>query len=116
MNDPRVGNIIDHLWNWVRTQKNRDVIKDTTKLFKTKFDCYIDSSVSDPLSFSVFELSDKGELLVTNATKLVESEAAFLLFVNTKSGWIVAVKNTQENVKKIIKGESLQSLKVRIIP
>lgn len=116
MKDLKVDSIIDHLWEWVRTFKDHAVIKDTTNLSSTKFDCFIDSSIGDPLAFSVFELSDKGELMVDNATKILESEAAFFLFVNNKSGWIVAIKNNQKNVKKLIKGEPVQNLKVRIIP
>lgn len=115
MTDPRVDNIVDHLWSWITTYKGREAIKDTTKLYSTKFDCYVNSSASDPLSFTVFELSDKGELMLENITRLVESEAAFFLFVNTKSGWIFAVKNTPENVKRLAKGEPIQNLKVRIV-
>lgn len=116
MKDLTAATIIDHLWEWVRTFKSRTVIKDTTKILRTKFDCYLDSTISDPLSFSLFELSDKGELIINDVTKIMESEAAFFLFVNTKSGWIVAVRNTQENIKKLIKQEPVQNLKVRIIP
>jgi len=116
MKDLKVDNIIDHLWKWVRTFKDSTVIKDTTNLFNTKFDCYVDSTIGNPLAFSLFELSDKGELMVDNVAKIVESEASFFLFVNTKSGWIVAVRNTQANIKKLVKGEPVQNLKVRIIP
>lgn len=114
MSDIKTSTIIDALWNWFSTQKGRPVIKDTTKLSKTKFDCFVDSSVSDPLSFSVFSLSDKGELEIDDVQKLASSEAAYFLFVNPKSGWMVAVKNTQENLKKLIKKEPIKNLKIRI--
>ena len=116
MADPKVGNIVDHLWKWVTTYKDRELVKDTSKIYSTKFDGFINSTFSDPLSFSVFEISDKGELIIDDVTKLVESQAAFFLFVNTKTGWIVAVKNRPENVKKLIQKEAIQSLKIRIIP
>ena len=115
MANPNTGNIIDHLWSWVTTYKGHEIVKDTSKIHNIKYDCYINSTVSDPLSFSLFELSDKGELLIDNVERLVESQAAFFLFVNTQSGWIVAVKNTLENVKKLTKGEAIQSMKVRMI-
>ena len=108
MHNHKVDNIINHLWNWVTTVKDRELIKDTTRICTTKFDGYINSTISDPLSFTVFELSDKGELLIDNVTRLVESEAAFFLFVNTKAGWIVAVKNNPENLKRLVKGEPVQ--------
>ncbi|MDD3149698.1 MAG: hypothetical protein PHV68_02595 [Candidatus Gastranaerophilales bacterium] len=106
--------IINHLWNWFSTYKGKEDIKDTSNLRNTKFDCYIESKIPDPLSFSVFELSDKGEALIDNATEVMESEAAFFLFVNTKTGWMFAVKNTPENVKKMIKGEPIQQIKIKI--
>ncbi|OGI04000.1 MAG: hypothetical protein A2287_02890 [Candidatus Melainabacteria bacterium RIFOXYA12_FULL_32_12] len=116
MADPKISTIIDHLWKWITTYKDRELIRDTSNLYSTKFDGFINSTLSDPLSFSVFELSDKGELIIDDMAKLVESQAAFFLFVNTKTGWIVAVKNRPENVKKLARKEAIQSLKVRIIP
>jgi hypothetical protein len=107
--------ILDTLWRWITTFKGRELVKDTSKIYNIKFDGYINSTLTDPLSFSVFEMSDKGELLIDNVTKLMESEATFFLFVNTKAGWITAVKNTPENVKKLIKREPLQNFKVKII-
>lgn len=107
--------IVDTLWNWCRTKKDRNLIKDTTKLYQTKFDCYIESSAVDPLSFTVFEMSDKGELLIEEATRIMESEAAFFLFVNTKAGWMTAIRNTPENQKKLIRQEPIQNIKVRLI-
>jgi hypothetical protein len=116
MADINTSHIIDHLWKWFTTHKGRELIKDTSKVSNVKFDCYVNSTITDPLSFSLFELSDKGELMIDDIAKLVDSEAAFFLFVNTKSGWIVAVKNNPENVKKLAKGEAIQNMKIRIIP
>jgi hypothetical protein len=113
--DLKVQTIIDALWNWFSTKKGHPVVKDATKLSKVKFDCFFESSVSDPLSFSVFSLSDKGELEIDDVQKLAASEAAYFLFVNPKTGWMVAVKNTQENLKKLIKKEPIQNLKIKII-
>lgn len=108
--------IINHLWNWITTNKDRELVKDTTSVYSVKYDGYINSTIADPLSFSAFELSDKGDLIVDDVTRLMESEAAFFIFVNTKAGWIVAVKNNAENVKKLVKGEPVQRMKVRIVP
>lgn len=108
--------MVDALWNWFSTKKDRPVIKDVTKVSKVKFDCFFDSSLADPLSFSLFPLSDKGELEITDVQKLADSDAAFFLFVNEKTGWMVAVKNTPENLKKLIKKEPIQNLKVKVIP
>ncbi len=111
----KISTIIDALWNWFSTKKGHPIVKDTTKLSSVKYDCFFDSSVSDPLSFSVFSLSDKGELEIDDVQKLAASEAAYFLFVNPRSGWMVAVKNNQENLKKLIKKEPIQNLKIRII-
>ena len=75
----------------------------------------LDMVVSRELSFTVFELSDKGELLIDNPQKLVDSEAAFFLFVNPRQGWTFAVKNTLENQKKLIRQEQIQNYKIKII-
>ena len=107
--------IIDALWGWFSTKKDRPVVRDATKLSSVKFDCFFESSVSDPLSFSVFSLSDKGELEIDDVQKLAASEAAYFLFVNSKTGWMVAVKNTPENLKKLIQKDSIQNLKIKII-
>lgn len=107
--------IISFLWNHIKTYSGQEVIKDSTKVYSAKFDGFIDSSASNPLSFTAFELSDKGELMIDNTQRLLESKAAFYLFVNTKTGWVVAVKNTLENQKKIMKKEPLQNLKIRIV-
>ena len=107
--------IITFLYRHVTTFKNSNVIKDTSRLSKVKFDAYIDSSISSPLSYTVFQLSDKGELLIDNTERDVASEAAFFLFVNPAHGWMFAVKNTLENQKKLIKQEPVQNYKVKII-
>jgi len=107
--------IIDALWGWFSTKKDRPVVRDATKVSAVKFDCFFESSVSDPLSFTVFNLSDKGELEIDDVQKLAASEAAYFMFVNTKTGWMVAVKNTQENQKKLIRKEPIQNLKIKII-
>lgn len=90
-------------------------MKDTTRLSKIKYDAYVDSTISSPLSFTVFELSDKGELLIDNPARIVESESAFFLFVNPKHGWTFAVKNTLENQKKLIKQEQIQNYKIKFL-
>ena len=115
MNDVKVQTLIDALWKWFSTKKDRPVVKDTSKISKVKFDCFFDSSVSDPLSFSLFSLSDKGELEIDDVQKLAASEAAYFLFLNPKTRWMVAVKNTQENLKKLIKKEPIQNLKIKVI-
>ncbi len=51
--------------------------------------------------FTVFELSDKGELIIDKQQRIIESQAAFFLFVNPKTGWIFSIKNTLENQKKL---------------
>ncbi len=107
--------IITFLYKHISTNKNGSLLKDTTRLNKIKFDAYIDSTISSPLSFTIFELSDKGELLIDNPTRLVESEAAFFLFVNATHGWIFAVKNTLENQKKLIRQEKIQNYKIKIL-
>lgn len=107
--------IIDALWSWFSTKKDRPVVRDTTKLSRVKFDCFFESSIADPLSFSVFNLSAKGELEIDDVQKLADSDAAYFMFVNPKTGWMVAVKNTQENLKKLIKKEPIQNLKIKII-
>lgn len=107
--------IITFLYKHISTNKDASLLKDTTRLSKIKFDAYVDSTISSPLSFTIFELSDKGELLIDNPTRLVESEAAFFLFVNPNHGWIFAVKNTLENQKKLIRQEQIQNYKIKIL-
>lgn len=107
--------IIDKLWQWLVTEKNRPAIRDTTRVSSVKADIYFESSVSDPLSCTLFELSDKGELLVDNVQRLLDSKAAYFLFVNTNKKFMVMVKNNLENCKKLTRGESVDNLKVKIV-
>ena len=107
--------LITFLYKHITTKKDAALLKDTSRLSKIKFDAYIDSTISSPLSFTVFELSDKGELLIDNPTRLIESEAAFFLFVNPIHGWTFAVKNTLENQKKLIKQEQIQNYKIKFL-
>lgn len=115
MKNNRRDNIITSLYNWVTTAKGTPIVKDTTKLSNTKFDFYLDSSMVNPLSFTVFEMSDAGELIIDEPQRVIESKAAFFIFVNTKTGWISAIKNTTANQKKLIRQETVQNLKVKII-
>lgn len=115
MHEIRMGQIIDYLWKWLSTNRNRSAVKDTTKVKSIKFDCYLESTISDPLSASIFELSDKGELVVDDMAKLIESKAAYFMFVNPPNNFIVLVQNTLENCTKLGKGERLDNLKVKII-
>lgn len=110
-----IDNIITKLYHWCTSYKDQSLIRDTSSLRNTKFDCFVDSNISSPLSFTVFELSDKGELLIDNQQRLLESQAAFFLFVNPKTGWVFAVKNTLDNQKKILKGEPIQNFKIKIL-
>lgn len=107
--------IITFLYRHITTFKGASIVKDTTRLSKIKYDAYIDSTISAPLSFTVFELSDKGELLIDNASRIIESEAAFFLFVNSCQGWTFAVKNTLENQKKLIRQEQIQNYKIKFL-
>jgi hypothetical protein len=107
--------IITYLYNSVTSKKDASLIKDTSRLSKIKYDAYIDSSISAPLSFTIFELSDKGELLIDNPARIVESEAAFFLFVNPEHGWTFAIKNTLENQKRLIRKEPVQNYKIKFL-
>lgn len=109
-----IENIITKLYRWCTTYKDQPLLKDMTKQRNTKFDAYIDSHVTSPLSFTLFELSEKGELQIDSRQRILESEAAFFLFVNPKTGWIFAVKNTLENQKKLLCGEAIQNFKIKI--
>ena len=115
MTNPVVSNIIDNLYQWVTNFQGRDVIKDTTRI-NCKYDAFINSSASDPLSFTVFAMTSEGELIIDDATRLVDSQAAFYLFVNTETNWVVAVRNTTNNQAKLIRKESIEHFKVKIIP
>ncbi len=110
-----IDDIITFLYRNVTSKKDSSLIKDTTRLNSVKYDVYVDSTISNPLSFTVFELSDKGELLIDNTERLVSSEAAFFLFVNSTHGWIFAVKNTLENQKKLIRKEPIQNYKIKFL-
>ncbi len=110
-----MDDIIDKLWQWFSTEKNSPAIRDTTKVFSIKSDFYIESTVTDPLSFTVFMLSDKGELLIDDVSRLAESKAAYFLFVNTEKKFMVMVKNTLENCKKLTRGEKVENLKVKMV-
>ncbi|MFA6988899.1 MAG: hypothetical protein WC197_02415 [Candidatus Gastranaerophilaceae bacterium] len=116
MKNLKTDEIISFLWNSITTFKGHELVKDTTNIYSAKYDGYIDSAASKSLSFTVFELSDKSEIIIDNVQKLLESQAAFYIFLNTKTGWMVAVKNTLENQKKLMQKESIQGLKVKIIP
>ena len=106
--------IITKLYRWCTTYKDQAVLKDTTRLKNTKFDAFIDSNLTTPLSFTVFPLSDKGELIIDNRQKLLESQAAFFLFVNPKTGWIFAIENNLENQKKLLTNQPIQNFKIKI--
>lgn len=107
--------LITALYQWITTYKDKPIVKDTSKVYNIKFDGYIDSTIREPLSFTVFELSDKGELLIDDASKIVSSEAAFFLFVNPKTGWLFAIKNNLENQKKLMQKEPIQNFKIKIV-
>ena len=36
------------------------------------------------------------------------------VFVNPKTGWIFAIKNTIQNKKKLVQGEKIQNFKIKI--
>ncbi len=112
----QVEEIITALYKWVTTRKGTPIVRDTTALKNTRYDFYLDSAVVNPLSFTVFEMTDSGELIIDEPQRVVESEAAFYIFVNPKTGWVVAVKNTIENQKKLIQQKAFQNLKIKIIP
>lgn len=107
--------IITKLYRWCTSFKDQSLFRDTTKLRNTKFDAYIDSSLTTPLSFTIFELSDKGELIIDKQQRVLESQAAFFLFVNPKTGWIFSVKNTLENQKKLLTNAPIQNFKIKIV-
>ena len=89
----RIDDIITKLYQWCTTFKGQPIFKDTSRLKNTPFDCYLDSNLTTPLSFTIFELSDKGELIIDSQQRVLESQAAFFLFVNPKTGWIFSIKN-----------------------
>ena len=109
-----IDEIITKLYKWCTTYKDQAILRDTTKLRNTKFDAFVDSNLTTPLSFTVFELSDKGELIIDSKQRVLESQAAFFLFVNTKTGWIFSIKNTLENQKKLLTNQPIQNFKIKI--
>lgn len=114
-NNNNLDNIITRLYRWCTTFKDQALLRDTSKLRNTMFDAYIDSNLTTPLSFTIFELSDKGELLIDKQQRVLESQAAFFLFVNPKTGWIFALKNTLENQKKLLTNQPIQNFKIKIV-
>ncbi len=46
--------IITYLYQQLSTYKGASMLKDTTRLSKVKYDAYVDSTISSPLSFTVF--------------------------------------------------------------
>ena len=109
----------DHIVTWlyknINSYNDKPLLKDTSRIFNVKFDAFVESSVIEPFSFTVFELSDKGELIIDDVTRVVESKAAFFLFVNTKNDWVFAIKNNLENQKKLVRKEPIQNYKIKII-
>ena len=114
-NNNNLDDIITQLYKWCTTHNGQSLLRDTTRLRNTPFDAYIDSNVSSPLSFTIFELSDSGELMIDKQQKIIESKAAFFLFVNPKTGWIFSIKNTLENQKKLLTKQSIQNFKIKIV-
>lgn len=111
----KIDEIITKLYRWCTTFKDQSLLRDTTKLRNTKFDAFIDSNLTTPLSFTIFELSEKGELIIDNQQRVLESQAAFFIFVNPKTGWIFSIKNTLENQKKLLTSEPIQNFKIKIV-
>ena len=110
----RLDEIITKLYKWCTTYKGQSILRVTTKLRNTMFDAYIDSNLTTPLSFTIFELSDKGELIIDKRQRVLESQAAFFLFINPKTGWIFSIKNTLENQKKLLTNQPIQNFKIKI--
>lgn len=110
----KIDEIITKLYGWCTTYKDQTLIRDMSKQYNTKFDAYIESHITSPLSFTIFELSEKGELIVDKQQRILESQAAFFLFVNPKTGWVFAIKNTIENQKKLLCGEPIQNFKIKL--
>lgn len=106
---------ITALYQWLCSFKGKALLRDTTKLPTVKFDAYVESTMIEPLSFTIFELSAQGELIIDDTSRLMASTAAFYLFVNSKTGWVFAVKNTLENQKKLIRKEPIQNFKIKIV-
>ena len=114
MVNPIINHIIDKLYQWVTNYKEREVIRDTTRI-KGSYDVYLESTITDPLSFTIFEMTKNGELIVDEPARVVDSQAAFFLFVNTETKWMVAVKNNTKNQAKLVRKEPLDHFKVKVI-
>ena len=114
-NNNKTDEIITKLYRWCTTYKDQDLLRDTSKLKNTKFDAFIDSNLTTPLSFTVFELSDKGGLLLDSQQQVIESQAAFFLVFNPKNGWIFAIKIKLETKKKLLTNQPIQNFKVKIV-
>lgn len=111
----KLDEIITKLYRWCTTFKDQAVFRDTTRLRNTPFDGYLDSNLTTPMSFTIFELSDSGELIIDKQQRVLESQAAFFLFVNPKTGWIFSIKNTLPNQKKLLAREPIQHFKIKIV-
>ena len=111
----KIDAIITKLYSWLTTFKDQSLIRDTTNLRNTRFDAYVESNLTTALSFTIFELSDKGELIIDKQQRVLESQAAFFIFVNPKTGWVFAIKNTLENQKKLLTNQPIQNFKIKII-
>lgn len=111
----KLDEIITKLYKWCTTFKDQSLFRDTTKLRNTKFDAFVDSNLTTPLSFTIFELSDKGELVIDKQQRVLESQAAFFIFVNPKTGWIFSIKNNTENQRKLLANEPIQNFKIKIV-
>ena len=57
-------------------------------------------------------MSNSGELIIDSQQRILESQAAFFLFVNPKTGWIFSIKNTLENQKKLLTNQPIQNFKI----
>ncbi|MBX2860598.1 MAG: hypothetical protein KTR14_05150 [Vampirovibrio sp.] len=112
---PLTDNLMTYLWQHVMGSKG-PAIKDTSRTGTAKFDGYLHSTPSEPLSFTVFPMSDTGELEVDDVERLVGSEATYLLFINPNHHWLVAVRNTTQNKGKLGRGESVEQMKVKLTP
>lgn len=107
--------LITYLYQALIGQKG-PVVKDVTRIPTAKYDCYLQSTPTDSLAFSVFYLSNKGELLVDDVERLTASEASLLLFINPEQDWVVAVRNTVANKGKLVRGEPVdRQFKVKLI-
>ena len=84
-NNHKIDEIITKLYRWCTTFKDQALFRDTTKLRNTMFDAYIDSNLTTALSFTIFELSDKGELIIDKQQRVLESHRVD--FCSKKYAW-----------------------------